>query len=471
MPQEPWPRITVVTPNLNGAAFLEQTILSVSGQDYPNLEYIVVDGGSTDASLDILQRHSHRISHLIQGPDRNLYDAVARGFDAATGDILAWLNSDDLYEPGALHRAAEAFRSHPERQVIYFNSSILKDGWRLQNRPQHPVGCQELMRGHILYQESVFFTRTAYQSVGGLDRTHFRLAGDYDLWLRLAARHPLHFIPATAACFRIRPGQLSGNPAQYQREMEIARLLAVQREVQHAPVQTTPAATPPSSPFTYPLHDEHLPWPVLDTPEVTVSARCPQCRQPPPRLLFTTGAGRIWYLCSACHLAFAINPPARLIRPESFRPFATTSQLSPRPLYKLLGHFRHTSPVEPPLLGGLPQNLPEAGFAAPNLDSIWAERYGPAWRYWHHPEVSVVYSRNALELLAGRTGQRLHSLRTLTPTASLVHSDLQAPHGACPNVSPVDIIAARHLHAPARGAARLWDTRGRGDLLVARFNK
>lgn len=471
MPQEPWPRITVVTPNLNGAAFLEQTILSVSGQDYPNLEYIVVDGGSTDASLDILNRHSHRISHLIQGPDRNLYDAVARGFDAATGDILAWLNSDDLYEPGALHRAAEAFRSHPERQVIYFNSSILKDGWRLQNRPQRPAGYQELMSGHILYQESVFFTRAAYQSVGGLDRIHFRLAGDYDLWLRLAARHPFHFIPATAACFRIRPGQLSGNPAQYQREMEIARLFAVQREVQHAPVQTTPAATPPSSPFTFPLHNEHLPWPVLDTPEVTVSARCPQCRQPPPRLLFTTGAGRIWYLCSACHLAFAINPPARLIRPESFRPFATTSQLSPRPLYNLLGHLLHTSPVEPPLLGGLPQNLPAAGFAAPNLDSIWAERYGPAWRYWHHPEVSVIYSRQALGRLAGKTGRRLHSLRTLTPTASLVHSDLQAPHGACPNVSPEDITAARHLHAPARGAALLWDARGRGDLLVARFNK
>ena len=275
MPQEPWPRITVVTPNLNGAAFLEQTILSVSGQDYPNLEYIVVDGGSTDASLDILQRHSHRISHLIQGPDRNLYDAVARGFDAATGDILAWLNSDDLYEPGALHRAAEAFRSHPERQVIYFNSSILKDGWRLQNRPQRPAGYQELMSGHILYQESVFFTRAAYQSVGGLDRIHFRLAGDYDLWLRLAARHPFHFIPATAACFRIRPGQLSGNPAQYQREMEVARLLAIQREAHHAPVQTIPADNPASGSFTFPLHNEHLPWPVLDTPEVTVSARCP----------------------------------------------------------------------------------------------------------------------------------------------------------------------------------------------------
>jgi hypothetical protein len=471
MSQKSWPRITVVTPNLNGAAFLEQTLLSIAGQNYPNLEYIVVDGGSTDDSPRILQRHAQHISRLIQGPDRNLYDAVAKGFDTATGDILAWLNSDDLYEPGALHRAAAAFLCYPERHVIYFDSSILKDGWRLQNRPQRPVGYQELMRGHILYQESVFFSRGAYLAAGGLDRTHFRLAGDYDLWLRLAARYPFHYIPQTTSCFRIRPGQLSGNAAHYQREMEIARLLAVQRETQHRPVQSTPPAPPQPGRLTYPLHDEHLPWPVLDTPEVTVHARCPLCRQPPPRLLFTTGAGRIWYHCFACHVAFAINPPARLIRPESFRPFTTTSQLSPRPLYTLLGHLRRASPAEPPLLSGPPPNQIEALFTAPNLDSIWAERYGPAWRYWHHPEVSVVCSFHALQLLASHTGYRLQFLRTVTPTGSLVHSDLQAPHGACPHVTPEAVAAARHLHAPARGAALLWDARGRGDLLVARFTR
>ncbi len=493
MPSEQWPRIAVVTPNLNGGAHLEETILSIVHQNYPNLEYIIVDGGSTDDSLDIIQRHIQRVDLLLQGRDRNIYDALAKGFEAASGEILAWLNSDDLYEPGALFRAAAAFRHHPKRDVVYFEGTILKEGWRLQNRPQRQIGYHDLLRGHILYQECVFFTRHAYHSVDGLDRANFRLAGDYDLWLRLAARYPFHFIPESAGCFRIRPGQLSGDTREYRREMEVARLLAIRRD-QHSRIPPAPSSkrSAPPDHLVYPLRDEHLAWPLLTSPRPAGEGRCPLCGTPPARLLFTTACGpetrsaRTWYHCAACDLAFVDPPPGEPAgppRPAPHRPFATCGLLSGRPLYSALGSLARPSGIRVPTdaLNPAPTTLdeflhaardcPHPGIATPNLHSVWAARYGPAWSQWHSPELHAIYSPRALRILAGKIGLRLRNLRTVTPVESLIHSELQAPHGACPGVTPADIARARHLLTPARGAALLWDRLGRGDFLIASLTR
>ena len=113
------PRVTIVTPSFNQAAFLEQTIDSVLSQDYPNLEYIVVDGGSTDASVDVIKRHAKHLAHWESRKDNGPADAINRGLSLATGEIMAYLNSDDLYEPGAVKKAVAGFAAKPAAGVVY----------------------------------------------------------------------------------------------------------------------------------------------------------------------------------------------------------------------------------------------------------------------------------------------------------------------------------------------------------------
>jgi hypothetical protein len=320
------PRITVVTPNLNGGDTLRRTIDSILQQDYPNLEFIVVDGGSRDNSRQIIAEHQDRIDCLVCGQDRTMYDGIAKGFDLATGAILAWLNSDDLYEPGLLRRVGGHFARHPRWAVIYFDGSVWKQGWRVPNRAQKYAGLPELLRGHILYQECVFFRRSAYESIGGLDRT-FRLAGDYDLWLRLAARYRLHYVPETGGCFRIRPGQLSGNWHAYLTEMATARQRAFQRLPPGFALRCFPGRVLRKIAskvqrygrhFVYDLDNENADWPAVQEPEpvpLQVCA-CPICARPPDRLLFSTppiesavATIRSFYFCSQCGCAFVF--PAR----------------------------------------------------------------------------------------------------------------------------------------------------------------
>ena len=133
------PRITIVTPSYNQAHFLEQTILSVIRQGYPNLEYIVIDGGSTDGSVDVLRKYEHAISYWISEPDQGPVDAINKGFRRATGSILAWLNADDLYQPGALEGVAAAFEADESADVVYGNTYwINRDGVVLAEKRQTP---------------------------------------------------------------------------------------------------------------------------------------------------------------------------------------------------------------------------------------------------------------------------------------------------------------------------------------------
>jgi glycosyltransferase involved in cell wall biosynthesis len=207
---ESWPRITVVTPSYNQAAFLEETIRSVLLQGYPNLEYIVMDGGSADTSADILARYGKHLAHWTSARDGGASDAIAKGFERATGSLLAWLNSDDLYLPGTLHHLLEGLRN-AAADVVYGDTYwIDKDSSILVERRQTPISrVAYLYGGSDLQQPSMMWTSDVYRRAGGMDSA-FRCAFDMDLFARFASKkakfaHVRRFV----ACARLQDTQKS----------------------------------------------------------------------------------------------------------------------------------------------------------------------------------------------------------------------------------------------------------------------
>lgn len=181
------PKISVVTPSFNQAEYLEETIKSVLGQGYSNLEYIIIDGGSTDGSVEIIERYSEHLAYWISELDGGQTDALIKGFEKSSGEIMAWLNSDDLYEPGALFEVAEAFARNPEWQVVY-GDSYWMDAESQPTRPKKEIGFNRfiwLYDHNYLPQPSTFWRRGIYERVGGLD-PQWDLVMDADLWIRFA---------------------------------------------------------------------------------------------------------------------------------------------------------------------------------------------------------------------------------------------------------------------------------------------
>lgn len=182
-----WPRISIVTPSFNQAGYIGETMESVLGQGYPNLEYIVVDGGSTDGSADVIARYSDRLAYWTSEPDDGQTDALAKGFRRATGGIMGWLCSDDLLEPGSLFEVAETFARNPAWQVVY-GDGLWIDAAGGPLRPQKEIPFNRfvfLYDYNYLPQPSTFWRRGLYERVGGLDPS-FDLAMDADLWARFA---------------------------------------------------------------------------------------------------------------------------------------------------------------------------------------------------------------------------------------------------------------------------------------------
>ncbi len=198
------PLVTIITPSFNQGAFLEATIRSVLEQDYPALEYFVIDGGSSDSSLDIINQYADRLAGWVSEPDLGQTDAINKGFARASGEILAWLNSDDIYYPGAVREAVAYLQSHPEAAMVYGDASFLDEqGNEIGRFPARQTDYARLRRGYVhIPQQASFFRAELWREVGPLD-TSFYFAMDYDLWVRLARKAPLVYLPRLWAGFRL----------------------------------------------------------------------------------------------------------------------------------------------------------------------------------------------------------------------------------------------------------------------------
>lgn len=212
----PWPRISIVTPSYNQGGFIEEALRSVLLQGYPDLEYIVLDGGSTDGSVDISRKYERFLSYLSVGPDGGQAAAIRAGFEMATGEVLAWLNSDDYYLPGTLARIGRLFATRPR---LVFASGDVYDvdagsralGRKYAIRPNFTVTAN--FGFHHWPQQGCFWRRSAYEQVGGLDPSlHFCM--DRDLFLRLVRAGPFVRVKGgPLAAFRAHPGAKSSNEA------------------------------------------------------------------------------------------------------------------------------------------------------------------------------------------------------------------------------------------------------------------
>ncbi len=208
------PLVSIVTPSYNMAKYLPETIESVLSQDYPRIEYIVVDGGSTDGTPEILERHKDRLRY-VSGTDLGPSDAAYQGFRQAQGEILAWLNADDSYLPGAVRKAVDYLQSHPDTDVVYGEGWWIDESGAIISRyPTLPFDPKVLERDCFICQPAAFLRASAYRRCE-LD-PHVNRSFDYDLWIRMS-KAGIHFasIPDYLANSRMH----SGAKTIYEREI------------------------------------------------------------------------------------------------------------------------------------------------------------------------------------------------------------------------------------------------------------
>ncbi len=200
----PLPLVSIVTPSFNQARYLEATIQSVLSQNYPHLEYIIVDGGSTDGSIEIIKKYENKLAWWVSEKDQGQTDAINKGLAHAKGDILAWINSDDAYESGALSSAVDFLQAHPEHGLVYGDANYINEVGSVIGRfPAAQTDLVRLRRGYVhIPQQAAFFRADLWRAVGPLDPS-FYFAMDYDLWVRLAMHSRVKYVPQTWANFRL----------------------------------------------------------------------------------------------------------------------------------------------------------------------------------------------------------------------------------------------------------------------------
>lgn len=192
--QEVKPLVSIITPSFNQAEYLEITIQSVINQDYPQIEYIVMDGGSTDGSVDILERYDAHIEYWRSEPDQGQADAINQGFRVAKGEIVAWINSDDVYMPGAVSEAVSALEKIPQVGMVYGDGIMVGSELEVLDKHYYPqLDLVDLLAFEVLLQPAVFMRKHVLDEVGYLDPT-YNLILDHELWIRIANRYPIKHI-------------------------------------------------------------------------------------------------------------------------------------------------------------------------------------------------------------------------------------------------------------------------------------
>ncbi|MCP5114453.1 MAG: glycosyltransferase, partial [bacterium] len=250
----PWPKISIVTPSYNQGRFLEQTILSVINQRYPNIEHIIIDGGSTDETADVLKRYRTQLSHVASEPDRGQSHAINKGMAVATGEILTWLNSDDMLAPGALFGVALALATSGADLVagvctLVDNNKVV--GHHLTCCEDGPLPLDDILdldggwnAGQFFYQPEVMFSREMWERAGGFVREDLYYSMDYDLWVRFAeAGARLHVIGRAVAWYRVHENQKTSATAKFKQELEEYRSAFLANK-EHQPVYRQVPANP-----------------------------------------------------------------------------------------------------------------------------------------------------------------------------------------------------------------------------------
>jgi glycosyltransferase involved in cell wall biosynthesis len=208
------PKISIVTPSFNQGQFLEEAILSVINQNYPNLEYIIIDGGSTDNSVEIIKKYESHLHSWCSEPDEGHYNAINKGFAKATGEVFAWLNSDDMYCPWALKTVGSIFAQFKDLKWLTTMNQLVWDSHGYctfikkipgYSREAFLDGCYFSRKNSsigFIQQESTFWRRELWKKVNGI-RTEFCMAGDFDLWARFYEYANLYSVISPLGGFRV----------------------------------------------------------------------------------------------------------------------------------------------------------------------------------------------------------------------------------------------------------------------------
>lgn len=219
------PRISIVTPSFNQARFLERTLRSVLDQGYPDLEYVVIDGGSTDGSVDIIRKYEDRLAYWVSEPDGGHADALNKGFARTTGEIMGWINSDDILFPWTLEALPVLFGTAPDVEWVNGVAAVLPEDreFPYQTRKYY-INRFDLWMGRFrwIQQESTFWRRSLWERAGGHLDTSVRLACDFELWARFFCHADLYHALLPLGGFRVWGGQRSARELDtYMREAEV----------------------------------------------------------------------------------------------------------------------------------------------------------------------------------------------------------------------------------------------------------
>jgi glycosyltransferase involved in cell wall biosynthesis len=228
-----YPKISIVTPTFNRAQYLEETILSVLNQNYPNLEYIIIDGGSTDKTIDIIKKYESSLSYWISEPDQGMYYAIQKGFEKSTGEIMAWINSDDKYHNGSLKVVGKIFSDLESVDWIMGTPTFFNEqGLCVKVFPCARWSQTRFWVGDYrwIQQEGVFWRRSLWEKSGSTLNLSRKLAADFDLWCRFFKYSKLNSVETIFSGFRLHGDQIS----ELEKEAYENEVISILENIKHS---------------------------------------------------------------------------------------------------------------------------------------------------------------------------------------------------------------------------------------------